>query len=168
MPLPYMKKDSSSVRLCWSPEGLWVAADIADRSVETAPEQPWEHDCVELYVDKALSRPVRADRHTEQYAFFPRPGKDLWPAGVFIPYGSNVGKEGQVESAWYPVEGGYRLEVLIPAAMLAPASMTAGTRLGMNFAVSDDGRAVEQFHCDKVLHHGWNAPVRWGVVELVE
>jgi len=57
------------------------------------------------------------------------------------------------------------LEFVIPAARLEPARMEAGCVLGLNFALSNDGRPVEQFYSDKDPV-GWRSPVTWGAVRL--
>ena len=85
-----------------------------------------------------------------------------------IAYGANRGRETGIQCAWQPSAGGYTLEFFIPAAVLRPARMQVGTKLGMNFALNNDGKAVEQFYSDKDVDRGYRTPISWGAVRLAE
>jgi hypothetical protein len=44
--------------------------------------------------------------------------------------------------------------------------MEAGTKVGLHFALDDDGQAVEQFYCDKDFDQAYGRPMMWGVAVL--
>ena len=92
------------------------------------------------------------------------PGAGHW----LVAYGGYGEAQADVRCAWSPVEGGYVLEFLLPARVLAPAAMEGGTVMGLNFALSNDGVPVEQFFSDKNRDRGWGSPIRWGAVRLAE
>lgn len=166
MPLPFQKAGSSSFRLAWSADGFYGAVDAADATLGINLEAPWTADAVELFVEKDFARSLRRTANAAQYILSPAPDTGPGPAHVVTAYG-DAGRDSGVRCAWRPTAGGYALEFFIPAATLGPAKMATGSVLGMNFALSDDGTAVQQFYCDK-NGDGWQTPIMWGAVRLVE
>ena len=166
MPLPFQEKDAGSVSLCWRPDGLYGAVRARDANVQGQPESPWRADCLEVFVDKDFSRALARTPHTAQYAFSPAPDDGPGAGYSLVAYGGLGEAQTGVRCAWSPIEGGYALEFFLPAEALAPAAMRAGTVVGFNFALSDDGAPVEQFYCDKNENRAWGTPVRWGAVRL--
>ncbi|MGD2174114.1 MAG: ankyrin repeat domain-containing protein [Candidatus Brocadiaceae bacterium] len=165
MPAPFMEKDTSSVHLAWRQEGLYVAARVRDDSLTFNPEMPWAADSVELFVDKPFARADWHSGEAEQYVFSPTPGSP-GRAHVLIAYGQNKGRESALPAAWKPLEDGYMMEALIPSEFLQPARMEAGSTLGFNFAVNDDGTPVEQFYFDKDRDEAYARPMYWGAIRL--
>jgi predicted phosphodiesterase len=168
MPLPFEGADSSSVSLCWRPDGLYGAVRAQDETVQAQPEAPWRADCLELFIDKDFSRTSARNAHTAQYAFAPAPATGPGAGQALVAYGGLGEAQMGIRCAWAPTEGGYALEFFLPAEALAPAAMKAGTVMGLNFALSNDGAPVEQFYCDKNENRAWGAPIRWGAVRLAK
>jgi len=166
MPLPFQKAQTSSFRLAWREDGLYGAVEASDASLRADPAEPWAADTVEIFVEKDAARSLGRTGNTAQYALSPAPDTGPGPAHVLTAYGDQ-GRQSGIQCAWRPVRGGYVLEFFIPAATLEPAKMAAGSVLGLNFARSDDGVPVEQFYCDK-NPDGWQKPILWGAVRLVE
>ncbi|MFO7956755.1 MAG: metallophosphoesterase [Candidatus Brocadiia bacterium] len=167
LPLPYHEGTPGDVKLAWSRAGLYGLVVTEDADIEAAPERPWAADSLEVFVDKELSRASDIHGTTGQYVFSPAPERGAGRGHVLIPHGANRGRAAEVPCRWRPVEGGYVLEFLLPAGFLEPGAMEAGRRIGLNFALNDDGRAEQQFYADKG-GSGWRTPFTWGVIELVE
>ena len=56
---------------------------------------------------------------------------------------------------------------LIPAKLMSPAKMEAGTKIGLNFALDDGGKRVEQFY-DDGNPNGYRRPNSWGAATLAK
>jgi hypothetical protein len=159
LPSPFSGKNPGSLRLCWDSSGLFGALTARDTGIRSDPQSPWTGDCLELFIEKDFARSPQRSRAASQYIV--APGAEggpavLWPADL----------KGRLRAAWKPIKDGYTIEFSIPAALLAPAKMQAGTKMGFNFALSDDGKAIEVFYCSKDFG-GFAIPALWGAVELV-
>jgi predicted phosphodiesterase len=168
LPRPFQGADASSVRLCWRQEGLYGAAQVRDDSLRSDPQAPWRGDALELFIEKDFARAVERTERSAQYAFSPDPAAGPGPGHSLVAYGREGEAQAGIRCAWRPVEGGYALEFFLPAEVLAPAAMRAGTVMGLNFALSNDGVPVEQFYSDKNRDRGWGTPITWGCVRLSE
>ncbi len=158
LPAPYSKKSVGSLKLCWTPEGLWGLVQAVDAEVETHAQEPWRADCLELFIEKDFAQAPQRSKEQMQLALAPGGESDaaiVWPQDV----------QGKVKAAWKRTDGGYALEFLIPAEVLAPGQMLAGTRLGFNYCLSNGGKPMELFFCDKD-HGGFAIPALWGALEL--
>jgi hypothetical protein len=153
--------------LCWREDGLYGAVAAEDRTLKVDPGAPWEADCVELFLEQDYARSPSRTKNTAQYVF--APAADLVPGRghMQVAYGPYEGKESKtgIACAWRPTESGYALEFHIPAAVLAPARMEEGCKVGMNFVRNDDGRPVELFYTSKAPD-GYRTPIAWGALEL--
>jgi predicted phosphodiesterase len=165
MPLPFDKRPTSSFRFVWQGDGLYGAVAIQDSHISVNSEAPWTGDAVELFIEKDFARSVEQGANTAQYVLSPAPEAGPGAARVLVAYDPGGADKAPVACAWRPAPGGYVLEFLIPAARLEPARMEAGCVLGLNFALSNGGRPVEQFYSDKDPL-GWRSPVTWGAVRL--
>jgi hypothetical protein len=168
VPLPFMEGRPGSLKLCWAPDGIYGLLSAADASVVANSSEPWRADTLELFIDTDWSRAARRTPTSAQYMLSPAPDAGPGRAHVTVAYGANSGKADEIECEWRPATGGYVMEFLIPAAFLQPAQMAPGSVLGLNFALSDDGSAVEQFYSDKDTYDGWQSPLTWGAVVLEE
>lgn len=165
MPLPFLKRATSSFRFCWREEGLYGAVVAEDDSIEANPSAPWQADSVELFIDKDFARSPRRTLNAAQYVFSPAPESGPGEGHIRVAYGADRRRQTEIQCAWAPAPGGYVLEFLIPAEALRPARMRAGCTLGMNFALNDDGTPVELFYSDKD-GDGWQSPITWGAVQF--
>ena len=167
MPAPFMKRDSSMLRFLWSTDGLYGAAQITDTDVKTNAAQPWTGDCLELWIEKDNAKGSKAALTYAQYIFAP-PASGL--AGdtplVQIPRSGIRDVPEEIRCNWQKTAMGYNLEFFIPAKLLAPAVMRAGTRIGLNACIDDDGKAIEQLMADKGVNNGFRNPAAWGTVEF--
>jgi len=166
MPLPFMQKGTSSFRLCWSEQGLYGAVVAKDESIEVTPDAPWQGDCAEFFVDKDFSRSWDMTENSAQYTFAPDPNNQGGKCVVNVPQGAERDMDADIPAVWKRVPGGYVIEFLLPASLLAPAKMQAGTKLGLNFALDDGGQPVEQFFHDKDEDESYRSPETWGAVML--
>jgi len=165
LPLPFEGGEPGSLYLCWCPRGLYGLLVARDESVEANSEAPWRADSLELFVEKDFARARRRSANSAQYVFSPAPEKGPGEGHFLIAYGANRGKESGARCRWRPSANGYVIELFIPAGMLAPAKMQAGTVIGLNFALNDDGRPTQQFYSDKA-GDGWRSPILWGAIRL--
>ena len=163
MPAPFSGKQSGSLRLAWSPEGIHGLVVVKTDAMLPNPRSPWEGDGIELFIDRDLSRPDKPTNTTLQIALVPQEdGKcAVWSLG-------NVAGE-QVAASTAIVRGGYVIEFLIPAALLKPGKMEAGAKIGFNYTINDrNGRPAEQFFVDKLKDDNYRKPNTWGAVELAK
>lgn len=168
MPLPFTRADRSSFKLCWHENGLYGLVVAKDAAIGVDPEAPWEGDSVEIFVEKDAARSLSMTEACAQYIFSPNPDARTGKGHVLIAYGSDRDKQADIQCMWKPIASGYALEFNIPATALTPAQMKAGTELGMNMALNDGGKPVEQFYSDKNVALGWQKPSTWGTVTLGE
>jgi len=167
VPVPYMDQDAGPLRLAWSERGLFGLAEVTDDDIQVDAFNPWGGDCVEIFVEKDFARAMERTDNAAQYAFAPDPDAEGKCVAV-IPYGGPADWEDELVSAWKPTETGYVVEFLIPADLLAPAAMEAGTMMGLNFAIDNGGVAVVQFYTDKDQDEAYRKPSLWGAVVLAE
>lgn len=168
MPLPVEGKASSSVQIGWRPEGLYGAVDVTDDSLVVDERAPWVGDGFELWIEKDQKRALDRTHtpHAAQFVFGPpASGKD-GTALAYVVYGDGGTGAGAIASAWKRTAVGYRLEWFIPAAVLAPMPLRAGSRLGLHFALNDDGQPIEQFQVTRATTGFYRRPIVWGVVKL--
>ena len=157
-PAPFSGKSVSSAKFCWTETGLYGAVQAKDAAVKADPAAPWSLDAFELFIETDFARsPIISPRAIQ---ILVAPGdKDkpavVWPAAM----------QKDVQAAWKPTSGGYTVEFFIPSSSLAPAKLEAGTKLGFNFCLYNDGKPVELFFCSP-KHGGFNTPELWGAVEL--
>jgi predicted phosphodiesterase len=169
MPLPFDKKETSSLRFGWREDGLYCAVAVKDATVKADPDAPWgsDADSVDLCIEKDFARSRAMGENASEYVFSPAPESGPGPGHVSVIYDRNRSRGSGITCAWRPTDRGYALEFFIPAAALQPAKMQAGTVLGMNFILSDDRVAVERFFCDKKPENR-KSPLRWGAVRLAK
>jgi hypothetical protein len=168
MPLPYMKKDTSSLKLCWNAKGLYGFATLKTAKIPPSSDTPWGGDCVEVWLEKDFVRVADADEtdHATQYAFAPNPDSAKGESTCVIAWGKD--SPAALKSAWKKTDGGFTIEFFIPVESLAPAKMKAGTKVGMNFSVDVAGKAIEEFYHDKDMDAGYRSPGLWGAAILTE
>ncbi|MBI5724679.1 MAG: hypothetical protein HZA50_12020, partial [Planctomycetes bacterium] len=170
MPLPFMNKTESSVRLAWREDGVYGAVQAKDDNVRADERNPWIGDCLELWIDKDCSRVADRDKPNKaaQYVFAPSSNGTGGNGVTAIGWGSEIDTKDNLQCAWKKTSDGYSLEFFIPARVLEPAKMQVGAMMGLNFALDNNGKAMEQFFRDKDVENAYRRPALWGVVELAE
>jgi len=181
MPLPFMKKDTSSVRLAWREDGLYGAMHVErDGTVKLDTQQLWRGDCLEVFIEKDNKLDPEAtdnDHEVEQYVFAPDVPEGTGLGFWTIPYGAHKSEKtmpskkhvpgsSQIACAYKRYPGRYVMEFYIPAAMLAPAEMIARTRITLHFSVRNDGWAVQNFAVDGTVNSAYRRPITWRTVYL--
>jgi len=172
MPLPYQGSRTGSVKLCWRETGIYGAVAARDAKVAVNPERPHSADAFVLFIETtAAGRSDWQDAYMLQ--FFPAP--DSGPGGAHIrPMGKGISETATVvarhektgvECSWAPTAQGYVLEFFLPAALLRPAQMQAGTEMRMNFVLLNDGQEIE-IHSAPLAERASYLPKAWGIVEL--
>jgi hypothetical protein len=166
VPRPYHDGTPGSVKLCWREEGLYGLAVVADDSVTGNAEAPYAADGLELFLDRDFSRRLVKTGTATQICMGPAPERGPGPGHVVVTYGGGRAEAEAVECAWAPTPDGFVLEFLVPPGVLAPAALAPGTKLGLDFAVNDDGENLERFYRDMRIADGWRTPATWGVIVL--
>ena len=164
MPLPFMKKEAGSVKLCWREEGLYGLVTAKDDHIAVIAKMPWGGDCFELFLEKDGAGAGDRTGATAQYIFAPDPSGEAGKALAMVAFGNE--KAAKLSAQWKKTETGYCLEFFVPAEVLKPAVMAEGTKIGCNFSLSNDGKAVEQFFADKSANDSWGVPATWGLLKL--
>ena len=164
MPLPFQKKDESSVKLAWREDGLLGLVSAKTASVKSDREKPYNAECFELFIEKDAAGSVDTVKST-QYMFSPNPAGGAGKGFVDIAYGPTAADK-QIQCQWKPTDGGYMLAFFIPAECLAPAKLAPDTKLGLTFALDIAGKPVEQFFCNKGANSNYANPNAWGLVVL--
>ena len=164
-PLPYHDGKTGSIKFCWTEDGLYGLVTVADDAIAVNAKEPWRADSFELFVDKAFTRNSRKGRQDDQYMLSPNPDAGPGDALVAMAWPSQ-NRTSELKCAWRPTDGGYVLEYLVAASLLAPAGMEAGTVMGLNFGLNNDGATVEHFYCNKSENEAWGRPILWGAVRL--
>ena len=170
MPMPFKAGAPGSVRLCWREDGLYGIAVVKDDTLKGNVLYPWEADGVELFVERDAARALLKTKTAIEICLGAAPEKGPGPGYVVVPYGGAKGQAAQIKCAWRPTTDGYVLEFCLPAPMLVPAQMQAGTKMGLNFLVDNDGKHAECFYSDNsVLNsNGWCVPITWGAIVLAK
>jgi hypothetical protein len=164
IPSPFAKKDAGLLKLAWNQDGLFGCLQMQDASVSVNANQPWAGDCLELWMETDCARATDLHGRTFQLAIAPNPAGGAGPCVVAKASGSIDPKT--VTSQWKKTDDGYRLEFFIPAKSLAPTRFAAGTKIGFNYSVDDNGKSVEQFFSNKDVDEGYRTPMTWGVIQL--
>ena len=114
------------IYLVWSPEGLYVAAEVRDSIVKvTDPHNFWTGDCLELFIDtRNDKRPRSFELGDRQFWFVPLIDEGQvyagqWKRGNEIP---ETRYDLPIEGAAQKIEGGYIVEFLLPASFLQAPS----------------------------------------------
>ncbi len=165
-PAPWMKKETSSIYLGWTTNGLFGAAIVPGGQIQVNPAQPYLADCLELWLQKDAASLAKRNHHSAQYVFFPPPSKKPGHAIAIVPFGGFMDFIEDFRSAWTKSDDAFILEFHIPSASLYPARLEPGAKLRLNAASSNNGKPHEQLFYDKNKDQGWDNPSVWGVVEL--
>jgi len=168
LPMPFMKSAIGPVKLAWNAKGIYGAVEIKDKELTVDPGSPWQGDCVEVWIEKAAGRDYSMGQHASQIAFVADPESKTNDCMIVVPAGSDAEMDGDagMVAKWKKTTTGYVIEFLLPAKTLAPAKMAAGSKIGLNVAVSDDGSPTAQFYCDKNTDDAFRTPELWGTVIL--
>jgi cellulose/xylan binding protein with CBM9 domain len=168
LPMPFMKSPTGPVKLAWSAAGLYGAITVVDKELAIDPGEPWSSDCVEIWVEKDAARAFDMGMNASQIALVADPDSKTGDCLVVVPSGSDAELDGEagIVAKWKKTKTGYVIEFLFPAKALAPAKMVAGTKIGLNFAIDDDGAPVAQFYCDKSTDEAYRTPELWGTIVL--
>jgi len=168
LPMPFMKSATGPVKLAWNADGIYGAVVVKDKDLAVDPGSPWLGDCVEIWLEKDASRAFDMSVHASQIALVADPESKTGDCMIVVPAGSDDELDGEagIVAKWKKTDAGYVIEFLLPAKTLAPAKMAAGTKIGLNLAIDDDGAPTAQFYCDKSTDEAYRTPELWGTIVL--
>ncbi|MCC6422909.1 MAG: hypothetical protein IT447_05475, partial [Phycisphaerales bacterium] len=171
---------SATVRLCWRPAGLYIAAEVRDDvfSNSGSGENSFRGDILELYFDATpLSETSRDEFGAGQAHLLLSPGNllDDRPAGAFGRVNPEVYRIHpdhksltDASIAAVKTENGWTLECFIPWEELGVAEPNRGRPLGLEVALSDcDSSASRQEKLMTISTRGWKYRSRGRLNEAV-
>ena len=163
LPAPFSKKKKSFVKAAWNKDGLHFFARIPDTTIEPTLNGQTFRDYIQIWIEKNAARGYYLHENAGEYFCAPaiegdkREGKGHSrhvyidgadePSSAYSCFSRNLGNS-------------YTVEMTLPAAEMEPAVMAPGTRIGMNFAISDGRKAIQQFWTDKYENSAWATPRR--------
>jgi hypothetical protein len=141
---------SADVRLAWSPQGLWVAAQVRDQIVSNPNRllKPWVGDALEVFIDARAEGRGTADA-TGVRQYFLVPGTASYPGATWNLARPVGAVDGPVAVASSRTEGGYTLEALLPW----PVGFSPGTGASVNVNLAlddlDEAEGAENVNSDQ-------------------
>jgi len=166
--LPYQERRSGVARLCWRPDGLYGAFDVADLSVNVPDElqNTFQADGLELWIETDCARAldITRSRRAHKFSFGPDPAAGDGKARCAVIAGPFRETPCRLEAAWRKTERGYTLEFRIPSQWLAPARMQPGTLMGFHYVLFDDAAHAEDTR--PYIRGFYRKPYLWGALRL--
>jgi hypothetical protein len=166
LPMAFEGAKASGVRFAWTEKGLFGSAVIVDGSIAGADYDLYKFDCLEVFIEKDFAR-AEEDGRTMQLTVGPPADLKEGVAALEI-WGYDRPRQDRADAAWSKTAIGYQVEFMIPAELLRPANMRAGTKIGFNVVINNDGKPVAQFLADKNKDQGYKKPATWGAAELAK
>jgi hypothetical protein len=163
LPAPFSRHQVGMLKLAWSEKGIYGFLQVKDAKISADAFSPWTRDCLEFWLETDGSKSYDMSDHAWQIALAPNP--DAGPGKAIVCAANGKLDRDQVQASWKPIEGGYALEFFIPGEQVK-LTMQPRAKFGMNYAVDDDGVAIEEFYADKDMDMAYASPSRWGVVTL--
>ncbi len=154
---------SSPFVLRWSADGLYGLATLDDTELQPRPKDPWRGDAILITVEKDAKRATKDKENPAASSYYISPGTEPGPA-VPMYWDTNKETAPPVMAAWKKTETGWIVEFLIPAGLLAPATLKSGTVIGFNAVHLDGGQAKASTWND----WEWHSPFLWGAIKLAE
>ncbi len=111
----------------WNEGGLYIAARVSDAVTQSDSNALWHDDSIELGIDGRNDHEAHWDQDDHQFTI----GVDGRVTRFATPIASLV-------SEVRTTEGGWLMEVWIPAEVLNAGALTTGRMIGFTFAYNDD------------------------------
>lgn len=162
---PHPRRDgtASAFRFRWSADGLYGFASLEDAEVKPDAVAPWGADAVLITLEKDAKRATQAEDSPNESSYYLMPGKTEGEAGTMY-WDKNKDAAPPVQAAWKKTAKGWTVEFLLPAGLLAPATLKPGTVIGFNAVHLDGGQAKQSTWTD----WEWHAPFQWGAIKLAD
>lgn len=162
LPAPFSKQKAGVLKLAWREDGLYGCAQIKCADLVVDETSPWQNDCLELWLDISNNHGETMD-DAVQLALAPNPTIKGGTCIKVMPQGS--WRLDVLEAAWSRTDTGYVLEFYIPVKAFN-GKLSEGAKIGFNYSVDEDGKAIEQYFSDKDTDGGYTTPARWGAIQL--
>jgi CubicO group peptidase (beta-lactamase class C family) len=167
--LPFWGCKSTMARFLWRADGLYGAYAVNDDSIEPSATlaETFKADGLELWIetDGARSLDITRNPRALKASFSPDMASGPGRARSEVIFGRFKGKANPIRAAWKKTAEGYTLEFLLPAEMLAPAAMEAGTTLGFHYVLFNDARHAED--SIEYIRGFYRKPYLWAAIRLV-
>jgi len=118
---------TSKFSTMWDENYLYVLAQVSDKLVTDKAVDPWNKDCIEIFLDELNEKAATYDANDGQYRINFK--NEISGGGAF--------SSDTFKSAAKTVTGGYIIEAAIPWVALK-GKATVGTIAGIDFQVADD------------------------------
>ena len=150
-----VKGAAAKVKTLWDENDLYVYAQVAD---EKSTENPWEHDYIEIFIDRNNGKTLEYEPDDAQYRI-----------NFDNEQSSGAGKSSEkIISAVKTVDSGYIVEAAIPFDTIEPAD---GTLIGFDIIVNDDRNGDGTIDSIVSWNDGTGEPYRntteFGILKLV-
>ena len=165
----------AELRMAWNAEGIGISARVQGKSGPPVcnPTYPAESDGLQVWIDTRNTQSIhRASRFCHHFCALPDGGKRRGPAAVQLPIArareeSSLARPEQIGVHFEGQQGGYLLEMWLPADVLTGFDPEANPRLGFYALVRDSGLG-EQFLTVGREFPFANDPSLWSTVELTQ
>lgn len=166
--LPFDKKPGS-VKTAWNDTGLYGLLEMEDDDIKMNAEAPWTADSLELFIENDRKRvfSYRKNKYANQIIFSPDTENGEGNARIYYSYGNakdNPNHGGQ--AVWKKTEKGYIIEFFLSRVILDPIKLEAGTVIGFDLKLNNDGKTIERFNAGPDVKSMWSRPVTWGAIQF--
>jgi hypothetical protein len=155
---------SADFKAMWDENNLYVLVDVTDDILrhDSTPDNWYQDDSVEVYIDADNSKSNKYDDDDAQYHF------DWDKTNPTMGRHNEHGRMENIEFAMVTTEKGYRTEIKFPWATLG-RKPSVGASIGLDVHVNDDDDGGERdtkiTWCDK-QDTAWSNPQAFGNAEL--
>jgi len=152
---------SADFKTMWDQNNLYLFVDVTDDVLKNDASNPWDNDCVEVYIDAANSKSASYGPTDYQYFF-------VWDKTSPKIYEQKQNRTEGVQYAMVTTNTGYQLEVKFPWSTLG-TKPHVGAKIGLDVQVNDNDTG--QKRDKKITWHttqdnAWESPQAFGNAQL--
>lgn len=154
---------SADYKAMWDKDNLYLLVDVTDDVLkhDTSPDDWYDSDSVEVYIDATDSKSAQYGQTDYQYGF-------TWDKTSPQILESKHGRTDGVQYAMVKTDKGYRLEIKFPWSTLG-TKPSVGAKLGLDVQVNDndaDGKRKSKLAWHARQDNAWENPQAFGNAEL--
>ena len=154
---------SADYKAMWDKDNLYLLVEVTDDILkhDTSPEDWYDSDSVEVYIDATDGKSAEYGPTDFQYGF-------IWDKTSPLMLESKHGRTNGVQYALVTTDTGYRVEVKFPWSTLG-AKPSAGTKIGLDIQVNDNdsgGKRKSKLAWHAREDNAWENPRAFGNAEL--
>jgi tetratricopeptide (TPR) repeat protein len=162
-PPPSSNDLSADYKAMWDENNLYLLVDVTDDILkhDTSPEDWYDSDSVEVYIDATDSKSAEYGQTDYQYGF-------IWDKTSPQMLESKHNRTNGVQYALVTTDKGYRVEIKFPWSTLG-TKPSAGARIGLDVQVNDNdagGKRKAKIAWHATEDNAWENPQAFGNAEL--